>query len=68
MVLTAAGLSLLMRDSMGWVTVSGAGPPLAGENLRPLYSEGLWLAVMLMPRRAGLSGWRNLPPAWAIPV
>jgi hypothetical protein len=33
---------------MGWVTASGAGPPVAGENLMPLYSGGLWEAVILM--------------------
>ena len=33
---------------MALVTVDGAGPPVAGENLMPLYSGGLWLAVMLM--------------------
>ena len=38
-----------MRDSMTLVTVDGAGPPAAGENLMPLYSGGLWLAVMVMP-------------------
>ena len=33
---------------MALVTFDGAGPPVAGENLMPLYSGGLWLAVMLM--------------------
>ena len=33
---------------MTLVTFDGAGPPLARENLMPLYSGGLWLAVMLM--------------------
>ena len=45
-IFTASGASPLIKASMGWVTVSGAGPPLAGENLMPLYSEGLWLAVI----------------------
>ena len=49
MVLTASAVIFPMRASMGLVTASGAGPPVAGENLMPLYSEGLWLAVMLMP-------------------
>src|SRR5260221_11745887 len=31
------------------VTSGSAGAPLAVENLRPLYSGGLWLAVMLRP-------------------
>lgn len=35
-----------IRDSMALVTGEGAGPPVAGENLMPLYSGGLWLAVM----------------------
>ncbi len=33
---------------MTLVTDAGAGPPLAGENFMPLYSGGLWLAVMLI--------------------
>ena len=51
-ILTAAGARLPIRASIGWVTASGAGPPVAGENLRPLYSGGLWDAVMTMPASA----------------
>ena len=49
MSFTAAGVMALIRVSMALVTGVGAGPPVAGENLRPLYSGGLWLAVILMP-------------------
>src|SRR3989442_15936047 len=37
-----------------------AGAPLAVENFRPLYSGGLWLAVMLIPPAR-----RPLTMAWA---
>jgi len=38
-----------MRASIARVTCGSAGAPSAVENLRPLYSGGLWLAVMVMP-------------------
>src|SRR5271156_72683 len=37
------------RFSMSLVIAGRAGPPSGPENFRPLYSAGLWLAVMLTP-------------------
>src|SRR5512139_1247827 len=47
-------ISVLARDSISLVVSGKAGPPQAGENLRPLYSGGLCLAVKLMPPAAFL--------------
>src|SRR2546428_940846 len=46
--------------SIARVTSMRAGALLAVENFRPLYSGGLWLAVMLMPPAR-----RPLTMAWA---
>src|SRR5512135_3055513 len=47
-------ISVLARASISLVVSGKAGPPQAAENLRPLYSGGLWLAVKLIPPAAFL--------------